>query len=107
MFDPYWVHAQPYRVQLAANGATKLDVVVRNFQAWPQTHRIAIHAPAGLTAVPPMVEGTTTGEGSMSHTIELRAAANLESGVRIVAFDITRDGMRYGELFDSIVDIVA
>jgi hypothetical protein len=54
-----------------------------------------------------MVEGTTAGESSMSHTIELRAAANLEPGVRIVAFDITRDGMRYGELFDSIVDVVA
>jgi hypothetical protein len=36
----------------------------------------------------------------------LSAAADAAPGVRIVAFDVTLDGRRYGEIFDAIVEIV-
>jgi hypothetical protein len=36
--------------------------------------------------------------------VRLGAGASAPAGVRIVAFDITLDGRRYGEWFDAIVE---
>ena len=61
-----------------------------------------LHTPPGLTAEPAVLEGQRSGEGVTRHTVKLRADANATLGLHLIAFDITRDGMRHGELFDVI-----
>jgi hypothetical protein len=76
---------------------------VRNYRNREQTHRIALHTPAGFTTEPAILEGKRVGEGVTSHQVKIRAAANAQAGLHLLAFDITRDGVRHGELFDCIV----
>ena len=105
MFDPYWVRAAPYRVVLKAGGVAEFAVVVRNFRQRPQTHRIVLRCPPGLVAEPAVLEGKLGPEETAVFPVKLRAAADAADGTRLVAFDITRDGMRCGELFDFIAHV--
>ena len=105
MFDPYWVQAAPYRVVVKAGGTTEFNVVVRNFRAREQKHRIVLRPPPGLTTTPAVLEGKVGPEETAVFQVKLHAAANAAEGTRLVAFDITRDGQRAGELFDFIAHV--
>ena len=102
MFDPYWVQVLPYRVVLNGGSTAKLMLLVRNYRSREQTHRIAVRTPPGLIAEPALLEGRRTGEGVTQHAITLRAERLAKPGLHLVALDITRDGVRHGELFDFI-----
>ena len=105
MFDPYWVKAMPYRVVVKAGGSTEFDVHVRNFRPREQTHRIVVHAPAGFSVEPNVLEGKVAAETTAVFKATLHAAADVSDGTRLIAFDITRDGVRHGELFDFIAHV--
>jgi glyoxylase-like metal-dependent hydrolase (beta-lactamase superfamily II) len=102
-FDPFWVRAQPYRVALRPGQTAEVSVHVRNFRKTPQQHRVAIHAPPGITVEPAVLEGELAAESRKAFPIRLKASGEAASGVRLVAFDVTLDGRRYGEWFDLIV----
>ena len=104
-FDPFWVRAEPYRATLNPGNATNVTLHVRNFRSGRQSHRIEIHTPRGLRADPEVLEGTLAAESRQSFPLRLQAAADAGLGVRLVAFDITLDGRRYGERFDMIVNV--
>ncbi|MCE9603625.1 MAG: MBL fold metallo-hydrolase [Planctomycetia bacterium] len=105
-FDPFWVRAQPYRSTAIAGGeAVELTVHLRNFLNRPESRKIEMHAPPGLTIEPKTWEGTLAPESRSEFKIRVRAGAEAPAGTRMIAFDITRDGRRYGELFDAIVEI--
>ena len=106
-FDPFWVRAEPYRSTVRVGEAVELKLEVRNFQSRSQTHRIEIHTPPGLTAEPRVLEGRLAAGARQSFPIRLRASADAGAGVRLVAFDVTLDGRRYGEWFDTIVEVGA
>lgn len=106
-FDPYWVKAEPYRVILSPGATQQVDLVVRNFREGEQRHRIAIATPPGIVADPPVLEGVLKGHSRQSFPVQLRAEPGAEPGLRIVGFDITLDGRRYGQWFDMLVDIAA
>jgi hypothetical protein len=78
-YDPFWVRAYPYRVEL--------------------------QLPHGFAAEPRILGGTVAAKSRATYrvklTVEDRAA--LGAGVRIVPLDITLDGKRHGALFDFIV----
>ena len=80
---------------------------MRDFQSRAQTHRIEIHTPPGLTAEPRVLEGRLAAEARQSFPIHLRATTDAGAGVRLVAFDVTLDGRRYGERFDTIIEVGA
>jgi glyoxylase-like metal-dependent hydrolase (beta-lactamase superfamily II) len=103
-YDPFWVRAEPYRVSMAAGATAELTVHVRNFGDRPQKHRIEIHTTPGITADPAVLSGELSPDARGAFTVRLGAAASAPAGVRIVAFDITLDGRRYGEWFDAIVE---
>jgi glyoxylase-like metal-dependent hydrolase (beta-lactamase superfamily II) len=105
MFDPYWVQAMPYRITVQRGGTAEFLLKVRNYQTREQSHRIAFHAPPGLSVEPEVLEGAVAGENIQVYPIRLRADGDAETGVRLVAFDITRDGKRHGELFDCIAQV--
>jgi glyoxylase-like metal-dependent hydrolase (beta-lactamase superfamily II) len=105
-FDLFWVRAEPYRIMVHTGEGAQVQVHVRNFRSRPQTHRIEIHTPPGLVAEPVALEGTVAPETRQAFPIRLRAAADAKGGVSIVAFDVTLDGQRRGEMFDCIVDIL-
>jgi glyoxylase-like metal-dependent hydrolase (beta-lactamase superfamily II) len=106
-FDPFWVRAEPYRVKVKRGETVEVDVHIRNHRDRVQKHRIEVHAPPGLVAETPVLEGERPASSRGASTLRLRADASAEPGVKIVAFDITLDGRRYGELFDLIVEVLA
>ena len=105
-FDPYWVSAYPYRVDLSQSDTQSVTVTVRNFRSTPQQHHIELKLPPGLTAEPAVLEGTIKAESRQSYPVKLTVNRHLVPlGVQLVPFDITLDGKRYGELFDFLIRV--
>ncbi|MCY3013893.1 MAG: MBL fold metallo-hydrolase [Planctomycetota bacterium] len=105
-FDPFWVSAFPYRVDLPAGQWREVTVTVRNFRDRPQRHVIRLRLPDGVTAEPEVLEGTVEPESRGRFTVRLRAEG-AAPGVRMIPFDITLDDDHHGELFDFLVRIHA
>ncbi len=104
LYDPYWVSAYPYRVDLSEEDTQTVTVTVRNFRDRPQQHHIALKLPDGVTAEPSILKGTVPAESRRKFEVRLtvdRTAA--PPGVQIVPFDITLDEHRHGELFDFMI----
>ncbi len=102
LFDPYWVSAYPYRVDLAKEA--EVSITVRNFRDMPQEHRVRLQLPPGVQAEPSMLEGSVGPKSRQSFKIKLSAdPAILPAGVQMVPMDITLDGKHYGQLFDFII----
>jgi glyoxylase-like metal-dependent hydrolase (beta-lactamase superfamily II) len=104
-FDPYWVRAEPFRLKLAPGASADVTLKVRNFGPAPQRHRVEIDAGDGLQAEPAVLEGVAAAEGVSRQPLRLTAAKDAAPGVRLVAFDVTRDGRRVGPLFDMTVEV--
>jgi glyoxylase-like metal-dependent hydrolase (beta-lactamase superfamily II) len=104
-FDPFWVHAEPYRVSVRRGESVDVLLSVRNFRSGKQSHQIAIHTPPGVSAEPPVLNGTVAAGSREAFPIRLKAAPDTPDGVKIVALDVTLDGHRYGEWFDFILNV--
>jgi glyoxylase-like metal-dependent hydrolase (beta-lactamase superfamily II) len=104
-FDPFWVRCQPYRSTVAPGGDVELTLHLRNFEKREQPYRVAIHTPPGMTAEPPVIEVSMKPEAREQVKFKLHADSSMKPGVQIVAFDVTRDGIRYGERFDATVEV--
>lgn len=102
LYDPYWVSAYPYRVDLTKE--SEVSITVRNFRDTPQQHRIVLHLPPGVHAEPAILEGSVAPKSRQSFKVKLTAdSAIVPVGVLMVPMDITLDGKRHGQLFDFIV----
>lgn len=105
LFDPYWVSAYPYRVDLTRTDAQTVKITVRNFREAPQQHRVELNLPPGIEAEPRVLEGSVAARSRRTFdvrvTVSDRQAAG--QGVLIAPFDITLDGKHYGELFDFLL----
>lgn len=103
-FDPFWVSAYPYRVDLLTERTREVTVTVRNFRDRPQRHHIRLRLPPGVTADPPELAGTVAAKSRERYTVTLAADPDrVEAGLQIVPFDIQLDNRRYGQLFDFLV----
>ena len=105
LFDPYWVSAYPYRVDLTQSDVQTVNVTVRNFRHQPQVHRIELKLPPGIEAEPLILEGRTEAQSRQTYPVKLTIKDRLQvpEGVLIAPFDITLDSKPYGELFDFIL----
>ncbi|MCB1276563.1 MBL fold metallo-hydrolase [Prosthecobacter sp.] len=102
LFDPYWVSAYPYRVDVSKE--TEVNITVRNFRNTLQQHRVVLKPPPGLKAEPAELVGTVEPKSRQSFKVKLTPDPDkLPAGVQMVPMDITLDGKRCGELFDFIV----
>lgn len=103
-FDPFWVSAYPYRVDLQGPRAQEVSITVRNFRDKPQQHRIKLRLPPGVTAEPAILEGSVEPKSRKTFKVMLNADPNgIPAGVQMIPLDITLDGKRHGELFDFVV----
>ena len=104
-FDPYWVRAYPYRVDLTKEDAQTVQITVRNFRAAEQTHRVELRMPPGLSAEPAVLEGRVPARERKTFDVRVRVTDRQAagSGVLLAPFDITLDGKKYGELFDFLL----
>lgn len=110
-FDPYWVSAFPYRVDLANQETQTVRINVRNFHDRPQRHHIVLETPPGIVAEPAVLRGTVKGKSRQTYPVtvsvqadQLDAHANgFRDGVGMVTMDITLDDQRYGQWFDFLV----
>ncbi len=104
-FDPYWVHAEPYRVALRPGQSSTVSVHVRNFRNARQRHRVEIHLPPGVTASPTVLDGVLEPGARTAFPVRLTCAADARPGAHIAAFDISLDQRRYGQLFDFLLHV--
>jgi hypothetical protein len=103
-FDPFWVSAYPYRVDLQQEREAVATITVRNFRAKPQQHHIRLRLPPGISAEPAVLEDTLEPKSRRSYKVKLTAdPARVSAGVQMIPFDITLDGKRHGELFDFLI----
>ncbi|MFM8250611.1 MAG: MBL fold metallo-hydrolase [Planctomycetota bacterium] len=103
-YDPFWVSAYPYRVDLQEPGTHEVQITVRNFRREPQRHEVRLRLPRGVQAEPAVLSGTVNAQSRTTYKIKLQAdSKTMEAGVRIVPLDITLDGERHGERFDFLV----
>lgn len=103
-FDPFWVSAYPYRVDLAEQATQDVTITVRNFRDEPQRHHIRLRLPPGITAEPPILEGNVAAKSRERFKVTLKAdAKQTAEGVLVIPFDITLDGQHHGELFDFLL----
>jgi len=103
-FDPYWVSAYPYRVDLSQADEAEIFVTVRNFRDRPQRHSVRLQLPAGISADVELLEGEVPACGRVRIPVKLRVDRGLcEQAQSMVLFDITLDGARHGDLFDFLV----
>jgi hypothetical protein len=105
MFDPFWVKAEPYRLMLERGQTAEVKILARNFSDQPTRYKVAFACPPGLVADPPLVEGTVPPKTTNTFTIQMRAKADAPEGTHVVALDITRAGVRQGQLFDFITQV--
>lgn len=105
LFDPYWVSAYPYRIDLAKAETQTVQVTVRNFRGKPQRHRVELRLPPGIAAEPAVLEGSIAAKSRQTFPVKLTVTdrSKVAAGVQIVPFDITLDGKHCGELFDFIL----
>jgi len=103
MFDPYWVRALPYRQVIAPGTTARFAVQVRNYQPRAQVVDVTLALPPGLTARPARFESRLPGEGTGIQEIDLSVDPSARPGLNLLAFDVTRDGRRLGQVFDAIV----
>ncbi|MBK8091275.1 MAG: MBL fold metallo-hydrolase [Verrucomicrobiaceae bacterium] len=104
-YDPYWVSAYPYRVDLTQSDTQTVQITIRNFRDRPQTHRIQLAMPAGIPAEPPVLKGTIPAKSRQSFpvTLHVKNREKQPAGVQIVPFDITLDRQHHGQLFDFLL----
>jgi glyoxylase-like metal-dependent hydrolase (beta-lactamase superfamily II) len=102
-FDPFWVSAYPYRVDLQ-RGPQEVAITVRNFRDQPQRHHIRLRLPPGVTAEPAVLAGSVAAKSRREFQVRLTAdPARAPSGVQMIPMDITLDDKRHGELFDFLI----
>ncbi len=104
LFDPYWVSAYPYRIDLSGCEPQTVQVTVRNFRPVPQHHHVRLQLPDGITASPPTLTGLVPPESSRTYPVVLtKSPSHNPAPLHIVPFDITLDGQHHGQLFDFFV----
>lgn len=104
LFDPYWVSAYPYRVNLNDGNSQKVTITVRNFRDQPQEHRVTLVLAEGITAEPMLLEGTVPAKSRLSYEVTISGNLSSESAeLQIVPLDIELDGKHYGQWFDFVV----
>lgn len=103
-FDPYWVSAYPYRVDLASVDESKVTITVRNFRDAEQMHRVALKLPDGITADPPVLEGSVAPHSRRSFDVTLQVdRSRAPQGLSIVPMDIVLNEEAFGERFDFLL----
>lgn len=105
-YDPYWVSAYPYRVELKDTEPQKVTISIRNFRDRPQTHRVVLETPPGIMAEPSVLEGIVAANSRERFEVKLRRVnGTAPPGVGVVAMDITLDDQRYGQWFDFMIHV--
>src|SRR5678816_4900659 len=82
-FDPFWVRAQPYRVNVRRGESVEIELHVRNFNSRLQTHSIEVHSVGGLIPEVPRLTGKVSGNSRAVFPLRLRAATDAETGVPV------------------------
>ena len=104
-FDPFWVRAEPYRIQLKRRSHRSMTLNVKNFLNSQSIVKICPRVPNGLNVEPKTIKLTIPKHSSKTTSLMI-SADDSTTGINIITFDITRDDKRYGELFDCIVEVV-
>ncbi len=108
-FDPYWVSACPYRVDLLGRTTAQTEITIRNFRSQPQHHHVVLQAPPGLVIEPTVLEGTVAAHSHETFPVRVKLAPQVDRSrlgdLAMVTMDITLDDERFGQWFDFLIRI--
>jgi glyoxylase-like metal-dependent hydrolase (beta-lactamase superfamily II) len=104
-YDPYWVAAYPYRVDLADGKLQEVSLTLRNFTDRSQQFRVVPLAPPGVTLEPAEIVGEIPAKSRKSFPLRVSAAVSqkVAPGPNMVLLDTSVDGKAFGPLFDFLV----
>ena len=77
-----------------------------NLNLTPALSRRTFLRGAGALVALPVLDTRLKASSRREFTVRVTAALAAKPGVQLIAFDITRDGQRHGELFDAILELV-
>ncbi len=83
-YDPYWVSAYPYRVDLESGKAGKVEVTIRNFRDQVQQHRIHLVTPPGIEAEPAWLCGSVPAHDRATYQVTLTPMQQVKQGISLV-----------------------
>jgi glyoxylase-like metal-dependent hydrolase (beta-lactamase superfamily II) len=106
-FDPFWVRAEPFRLQIAPGEVGEATLLLRNFGTQRERFRVELRPAEGVRVDPTVVEAVVPADSVGRFPLRLAAASGAAPGPHIVAFGVTRGGHRYGEWFDMLVAVAA
>ena len=106
-YDPTWARVHPYRVNVKPGDTADAAIVVRNFLDVPTVYEITLVCPEGIRFDPSVATLRVEAGGARRLPVRVTAANDAAGGLALVAIDITQDGVRRGQLFDLIVNVVA
>lgn len=102
-FDPFWVSAYPYRVDLRQEASQEVEITVRNHRDRAQRHQVRLQLPHGITATPAVLDGVVDAKSRTRFKVRLTVdRTQAPSGMVMIPFDITLDGKAYGQRFDML-----
>ena len=104
-FDPYWVKAKSYRMNIKQGDTLTTGILVRNFSNTRQEHHINIHTPPGIKSNPAFLDGVLEGNSIRTFTIQYIATQEASEGINPIAFDVTINRKRFGEWFDAMIKV--
>jgi glyoxylase-like metal-dependent hydrolase (beta-lactamase superfamily II) len=105
-YDPYWVQAEPYRTKMKKKETVEINIIIRNFLKKEGIYNFKIHTPAGFEANPNFIDNKIGSNSQFTISMKLSTSSDVNAGNYIIPIDVTRDGKRYGELFDLFVEVV-
>jgi glyoxylase-like metal-dependent hydrolase (beta-lactamase superfamily II) len=105
LFDPHWVSAYPYRVDLTTQDSALVQITVRNFSHEPQPHEVRLALPPGIKALPPVIKGTVPAKGRQTFPVQLTVEDRSKTvpGVQIVPMDVALGERHFGQWFDFLL----
>lgn len=104
LFDPYWVSAAPYRIDLSKQDSATAEVTVRNFRNRAIKARVILETPPGITAEPRIIESEVGALERLKVPVRLTIDRNAaQQPLELIPFDMTVDQKRYGQWFDFLI----
>lgn len=104
-FDPFWVRAEPYRISLNKNSDRVINLVVKNYSGSKSSFKIRARAADGIIVEPKEIILEIPKESEKRIQLKITANNNATDGINLITFDITKNDIRCGELFDCIVEV--
>ncbi|MBW3623298.1 MAG: MBL fold metallo-hydrolase [Armatimonadetes bacterium] len=101
LIDPYWVEIMPYKLHVSPGQTASAILSLTNHREEETAIQAAIRVPPGWTADPPFVRVQIPPRTRHEANLILRCPSDTRPDIYPLTIDITMNGEKLGEKFDS------